>query len=300
MSSTRQLRTQIKSLKSLQKILKALEIVSTIKLQKMKKKTELLRDFLIDFMNVLHSVQDQINLFDFDKKNRDPQGRRLIIVVSTDKWLCWPITSKLTKHIASKYAERKEKVDIFVIGKKWLEFFVRDWRNIVWSLQLKDDFHEEELIPLYTYIKSSLGHKKYSKIKIYFNYFKTTMIQVPLRFKLFPLDKESFDSFLQDIDIKLNKIQKPKINALSIEPSRKLLIDKLIQETVKYIVYSAVIQNKTGEHASRMIAMKNAKDNSWELIKNISIQYNKVRQSKITQEISEIWNAKMAIEQNQK
>jgi len=66
-----------------------------------------------------------------------------------------------------------------------------------------------------------------------------------LRFKIFPLDKESFDSFLQDIDIKLNKIQKPKINALSIEPSRKLLIDKLIQETVKYIVYSAVIQNKT-------------------------------------------------------
>jgi len=85
MSSTRQLRTQIKSLKSLQKILKALEIVSTIKLQKMKKKTELLRDFLIDFMNVLHSVQDQINLFDFNKKNRDPRGRRLIIVVSTDK-----------------------------------------------------------------------------------------------------------------------------------------------------------------------------------------------------------------------
>lgn len=300
MSSTRQLRTQIKSLKSLQKILKALEIVSTIKLQKMKKKTEILRDFLIDFLNVLHSIQDSINLFDFDKKNRDPRWRRLIIVVSTDKWLCWPITSKLTKHISTKYAERKEKVDIFVIWKKWLEFFVRDGRNIVWSLQLKDDFNEEELVPLYTYIKKSLEQKKYSKIKIYFNYFKTTMIQVPLRFKLFPLDKESFDAFLQDINIKLEKIHKPKINALSIEPSKKLLLEKLRQETVKYIVYSAVIQNKTWEHASRMLAMKNAKDNSWEIIKDISIKYNKVRQSKITQEISEIWNAKMAIEQNQK
>jgi len=73
MSNTKQLRTQIKSLKSLQKILKALEIVSTIKLQKMKKKTEILRDFLIDFLNVLHSTEDQINLFDFDKKNRDPR-----------------------------------------------------------------------------------------------------------------------------------------------------------------------------------------------------------------------------------
>ena len=71
------------------------------------------------------------------------------------------------------------------------------------------------------------------------------MIQVPLRFKLFPLDKESFDSFLQDIDIKLEKIKKPQINALSIEPSKGLLIQKLIQETIKYIAYSAVIQNKT-------------------------------------------------------
>lgn len=300
MSSTRQLRNQIKSLKSLQKILKALEIVSTIKLQKTKKKTELLRDFLINFLNVLHSIEWQINLFDFDQRNWDPMGRRLIILVSTDKWLCGTITSKLIKHISTKYAERKDNADIFVIWKKWLEFFVRDGRNIVWSLQLKDDFKEEELNPLYVYIKKSLEQKTYSKIKIYFNYFKTTMIQVPLRFKLFPLDKESFDAFLQDIDIKLDKTKTPTINALSIEPSKKILIDKLIQESIKYIVYSSVIQNKTWEHASRMLAMKNAKDNSGEIIKNISVEYNKVRQSKITQEISEIWNAKMAIEQNQK
>jgi F0F1-type ATP synthase gamma subunit len=71
MANTRQLRTQIKSLKSLQKILKALEVVSTIKLQKLKKKTEVLRDFLIDFLNVLNALEDQINIFDFDKRNRD-------------------------------------------------------------------------------------------------------------------------------------------------------------------------------------------------------------------------------------
>jgi F0F1-type ATP synthase gamma subunit len=85
MSNTKQLKTQIKSLTSLQKILKALEIISTIKLQKLKKKTEVLRDFLIDFLNVLHSLEDQINIFDFDKRHRDEQGRRLIVLVSTDK-----------------------------------------------------------------------------------------------------------------------------------------------------------------------------------------------------------------------
>lgn len=298
MANTRQLRTQIKSLKSLQKILKALEVVSTIKLQKLKKKTEVLRDFFIDFLNVLQALEWSINIFDFDKKQRDEQWRRLIVLVSTDKWLCGSINSRLIKHVTGKYAERKDKVDIFVVGKKWLDYFVRDGWNIVWSLQLNDNFSEDQLSPLYIYIKKSLAEKKYAKIKVYFNYFKTTITQIPLRFKIFPLDKESFDAFLKDIDITLEKIHTPHMQALAIEPSSKQLKEKLIQETIKYITYSAVVQNKTGEHASRMLAMKNAKDNSWEIVKSVSTLYNKVRQWKITQEISEIGNAKAALEQN--
>lgn len=298
MANTRQLRTQMKSLKSLQKILKALEIVSTIKLQKLKKKTETLRDFFIDFLNVLHALEDTVNVFGFDKRHRNEEWRRLIVLISTDKWLCGPINSRLIKHLAGKYAEWKQKVDIFVVGKKWLDYFVRDGWNIVGSLQLNDNFTEDQLRPLYAYIRKSLTEKKYAKIKVYFNYFKNTVTQIPLRFKIFPLDKESFDAFLQDIDIKLEKIHKPHTQAMEIEPSVSQFKEKLIQETIKYITYSAVVQNKTWEHASRMLAMKNAKDNSWDIIKSVNILYNKVRQGKITQEISEIGNAKAALEQN--
>jgi len=85
MANTRQLRTQIKSLSSLQKILKALEVVSTIKLQKLKKKTEVLRDFFIDFLNVLHTLEGTINIFDFDKRQWKEKGRRLIVLISSDK-----------------------------------------------------------------------------------------------------------------------------------------------------------------------------------------------------------------------
>jgi len=126
------------------------------------------------------------------------------------------------------------------------------------------------------------------------------MTQVPLRFKIFPLDKESFEAFLQDIDITLQKVGKPKADTLLLEPTAQLLKQRIIEESVKYIVYSSVLQNKTGEHAARMIAMKNAKENSGDIIKDVNIRYNKVRQGKITQEISEIGNAKAAIEQAHK
>ncbi len=62
------------------------------------------------------------------------------------------------------------------------------------------------------------------------------------------------------------------------------------------MIYSSIIRNKTGEFADRMIAMKNAKDNSTTMIKNLRLSYNKARQSAVTQEISEIMGAKMALE----
>ena len=88
MANTKQIRGKIKSVKNLQKIIRALEIVSTIKLQKLKDKTNRFKSFVLDFLNILQSLKNQVNLFDFDKSTWDPNGRRLIIVVTSDKGLC--------------------------------------------------------------------------------------------------------------------------------------------------------------------------------------------------------------------
>ncbi|MBU0627312.1 F0F1 ATP synthase subunit gamma [Patescibacteria group bacterium] len=85
MANTKQIRSKIKSVKNLQKIIKALEVVSTIKLQKLKDKTDKFKTFVLDFLNVLQSMKDQINIFDFNKKSRDPDGKRLLIVITSDK-----------------------------------------------------------------------------------------------------------------------------------------------------------------------------------------------------------------------
>ena len=125
MANTKQIRGKIKSVKNLQKIIRALEVVSTIKLQKLKDKTNRFKAFVLDFLNILQSLKDKVNLFDFDKTTRDPDGRRLIIVITSDKGLCGGINSKLLKHISGKYRDRREKTDIIAIGKKGLEYFIR-------------------------------------------------------------------------------------------------------------------------------------------------------------------------------
>ncbi len=299
MANTKLIRSKIKSVGNLQKIIKALEIVSTIKLQKLKAKTISFKAFMLEFLRVLESLKDHINIFDFDKQSWNAEGKNLIIVVTSDKWLCGGINTKLLKHISQKYQDAKDNVDIIAIGKKWLEFFVRDHRNVVASLPLKDEFDESDLLMIDAYIRQAIEKKMYAKIKIYFNFFKNTVVQIPLRFKLYPLDQNSFQAFLKDLDIPEGTTLSFKQGAdLVIEPDLERFKKNLIQELLEMIVYHAALHNKTGEHAARMLAMKNAKDNCGDIIGSLQLLYNKTRQSKITNEISEIVSAKIAIEQN--
>lgn len=121
---------------------------------------------------------------------------------------------------------------------------------------------------------------------------------MPLRFKLFPIDNESFDTFAKDIDINLQTYQEaiPSYQEFVYEPNKEVLRASLLKQLAEYIIYGAILQNKTGEFAARMLAMKNAKDNAGKTAKSLTVKFNNARQSAITQEISEIVSAKIAIE----
>ena len=80
-----------------------------------------------------------------------------------------------------------------------------------------------------------------------------------------------------------------------IEPDEATLITEAKRQIRNYVIASAIVQNKAWEHASRMVAMKSAKDNAADLVKSLTLSFNKARQGAITQEISEIVSAKIAI-----
>jgi F-type H+-transporting ATPase subunit gamma len=294
----KKIKTKIKSVSNMKQITKALEVVATVKLQKVKKQTENYREFMSDFLKIMNVVRFKLNILNTNKL--DPDGRRLIVVMSSDKGLCGNLNSKLFKHIFQKYNEVKDNVDIFCIWKKSFEFFARAWFNVVWHLNLQDDFNENDLTDVYNYILAGIAENKYSKIKVYFNYFKNTITQVPLRFKVFPVDQDSFDSFVQDIGLDLDDVINDgnwlDYKDLIVEPDLKFFKQEMLRQFTQHMIYWAALQNKAGEFASRMLVMKNAKDNANEMIKGLVLSFNKARQSLITQEVTEIMSAKMAIE----
>ncbi len=299
MANTKLIKTKIKSITNLQKIIKALEIVSTVKLQKIKQQTTNFGNFMTHFLWVLNTIKDKVDIFDEQNKlneqiikeqNENIFGRRLIILLTTDTGLCWSMNSKLIRHLNEKYGKEwiKENVDLFIIWKKGFDFFVWAWWNIVGTAHIKDTFTESDLNSLFVFIKQSLKEQRYAKIKIYFNYFKNVITQLPLRFKLYPLDQESFDSFLEWVDINLDNVAPLPHDQLILEPNPKEFAASLIEKIIQNIVYYTMLNNKASEQAARMLAMKSAKDNCWEIVDGLQILYNKTRQQKITQEISEI------------
>ena len=296
MANTKQIRTKIKSVKNLQKIIKALEIVSTVKLQKLKGVISSYRAFMESFLEVLKEVRKEVNIFDFDEKTWNPNGRRLLIVVTSDRGLCWAINSRIFKRMEKNYGNVKDNVDIFVVGKRGLEYFVRNGRNVVGSAMISDKVFLREVKPISVFIRQALEEKKYAKIKIYFNFFKNTMIQMSTRFKLYPLDEESFETFLQNTGLEVDLLESIEKKYLMVEPDIETFKFDFLQVLIRNIIYSAVLNNKTSEHAARMLAMKNAKDKSLAVLNQLNLLYNKTRQAKITQEISEIVSAKVAIE----
>ena len=293
--NTKHLKSKIKTIRNLQKTIGALEIASTSKLQKIKNQTAFFKEFFYEFLHVLNYVQKQVNIRESDLLDIEQDGKRLIMVITTDKGLAGAINTNLFKRIEIAYGYRKEKTDVIAIGKKGEEYFTKNGRNVIASLQLKDKIAPNELVELYEYLRSAIYEKRYSRIKLYFNFFKNSLIQRPTRFTLFPLTPETLDEFIKEIELK-NPVNKSEVEEMLVEPDEERYSDHMIQYLIENMLYYSILNAKTSEHASRMIAMKNSKENCGDLESRLTSLYNKSRQMKITQEISEIVSTKSVIE----
>lgn len=294
MANLKQIKTKIKSVGNLKKITRALEVVSTVKLQKVKTQADGLKEYLVDLLAILSNVNESYSLFE-ESLDSSWSSKELAIIITSERGLCGWLNSKILRKVYNEKKWAIENTDFFVVGKKGLEFIKRMWGNIVWSLSVSDKFEEKELLPLYTYFEKATQGSEYGKVTLYFNYFRNSMVQTPTNVQLFPFAKEDFDRFLKEIEIDYTFNSDIGQKDLMLEPSLEEFMDEAKRQIRNYLISSAIVQNKAWEHAARMIAMKNAKDNANSFVKSLTLTYNKARQWAITQEISEIVSAKIAI-----
>mgnify|MGYP000406124320 CR=1 FL=1 len=245
------------------------------------------------FLSTVYKVSNVLPIF---STSSDVSGMKkdLIIIVWSEKGLCGWLNVRLFKKIMHDFDP--VSTDCFVVGKKAAEFCHKQGYQVVGKCHLKDDFSDVELQNLYAFLHQTLKKNPYKTISVVFNFFKNTLQQIPVILQTYPLDRKVIEDFFTKIWISELLIEKkPMFHWILLEPSRAKLAKSLSEQLMNYVVYGTVLQNKTGEMAARMLAMKKAKDNAADRIKYLTIAFNKARQWAITQEIMEIVAAKAAI-----
>jgi F-type H+-transporting ATPase subunit gamma len=284
-ANTRDIRRRIKSVKNTAQITKAMQMVAA---SKMRKAQQLAVDGR-PYAQLLNRISSALSEVTFDEKHplleRRPVKKEMVIIISTDKGLCGALNTNLLRE-AAKFSP---ETTVFVTaGKKGAQWAMRSNRNVIADFQLKDtpSFLETKAI-------SKLAIEKFldgtvDKVTLLMTRFVNTLTQVPFAFELLPV--APLPSNQETVD----KMREGPMD-VTFEPNAPAVLDALLPYYAHFAVYRAVVEARAAEHSARMVAMKSATDNAKQLIKDLTLEYNKVRQAAITTELLEITTAQMAL-----
>jgi F-type H+-transporting ATPase subunit gamma len=203
----------------------------------------------------------------------------LIIIVSSNKGLCGAFNTNVGK-VAISLANEKypnAKVSFASIGKKAREYTIYKGYNVISNYDyVFDKLTFENVIPVAQEFMNLFLNSKFDKIEIVYNSFKNAATQI--------ITTEQFLPVNTDTEKTIKKTQ----NDYIFEPSKDEILEHVIPLALKTQIYKAIIDSFASEHGARMTAMHKATDNAGELLKELTLTYNKARQASITNEILEI------------
>jgi len=290
----KQIKNKIISTKKTGKVTKAMESVSAVKMRKSQLRAFESRPYVHAAMRILSRLSASEEALQHPLSIRRTTGRKLVVVVTSDKGLAGSVNSAVLKQV-EELMRTSEAFDVIAVGRKALEFAQRRELNIVAShTNISDAITVSDIADIAAAVMSAYaGTDTYAKVEIYYQNFISTFEQAPTKRQMLPLDPAEIHYIMAGIKPKVGKFSgnvdaSDAVINYQIEPNATAVLDVLIPQLVQILLFHALLESKASEHSARMVAMKNATDNSKEMINALTIKFNKARQAKITAEISEI------------
>jgi F-type H+-transporting ATPase subunit gamma len=288
MANTQDVRRRIKSIRNIGQLTKAMQMVAASKMRRAQQHALAGRPYAAVMNKVLVSLQ----------KRTDPRlhplleirdvKKELLLIISTDKGLAGALNTNLFREAANF---DQSKTAFVVTGKKARQYIARTKRELLADFELKDSPSFVETKPLSKFCTEKFLNREVDKVSVLHTHFINTVNQRPVIQTLLPissfdLPKKHEESALEDIDPLLGYV---------FEPSAEHVLDAVLPYYIQYQVYQMILDARASEHSARMVAMKNATDNANDFIKDLTLEYNKMRQAGITTELLEIATAQMAL-----
>ena len=281
MASSREIRQRIKSVKNIQHITKAMKMVAAARLRRAQERAESSKPFAMKIKEMLANVAE----FETDLSHPLLEVREVkniaYYVVGADKGLAGAYNSNVVKLAAAQLQEH-DNAHLITIGRKVKEYFSRRNYEIVESFE---GFSEKPEYFDAVAVAKSMAQRytsgEFDEINIVYTQFKSAISHKPVVAKVLPVEPP------QAGDIGVAEENSSRSGYI-FEPSPAETLKLLVPRYLETVIYAAFMQSAASELGARMAAMSSATDNSSEIISNLTLYYNKIRQAGITREITEI------------
>jgi len=284
MASLDDLRKRIVSVKSTQKITKAMKMVDAAKLRKAQESAERGRPYSEKMQNIIlnltRSISDPANAPKLLVGTGKEQAH-LCVVMTSDKGLCGGFNSnicRLAKNYFLKILKEGKTLKIITVGSKGNDQLKREYgKFIIQKLSFKDrkkiSFNEADEVG--KIILDLFEKNEFDKCVLFYNNFKNVITQIPQAEQIIPAEKKEDSKTSSE-------------TFYEFEPDEDEILDDLLPKNISTQVFKAFLENSASEQGSRMTAMDNATRNAGDLVKSLTIVYNRSRQAAITKELIEI------------
>jgi F-type H+-transporting ATPase subunit gamma len=287
MPNTLDIRRRIRSVKNTAQITKAMQMVAASKMRKAQAAALAGRPYQEALDRVLDALHGKVDQLENPLLEQRPVHRELIVVISTDKGLCGPLNTNLFRELGTVDSA---KTGYVTVGKKAVQFLARTRKDILADFPASEIPRFREIRPVASFCSERFLNREIDQVRVLYSKFVNTLTQQPTFRRLLPIAAGDI--------IPGEKAAKEKApgGEFVFEPNENAVLAAILPHYLSYQIYQMVLDTRASEHSARMVAMKNATDNAKQLVKDLTLEYNKVRQASITTELLEISTAQLAVQ----
>lgn len=213
-------------------------------------------------------------------------GRHLVYVISTDRGLCGALNTNLFRELLKL---DEATTDFVVSGRKARSALQRLRRPIKADFELHDNPSYRQTREIAKYLMDCFLEGRCARVSVLHTHFKSTLSQEPRLMPILPISAVAAVAQAMEDDDSTEELE------FKFEPNPRAVLDVLLPHFFNFAVHTLVLDARASEHSARMVAMKNATDNAKDLMKDLTLQYNRIRQDSITKELLEISSAQAAM-----
>ena len=289
MPSLQSLRRKIASVKNTQKITKAMKMVAAAKLKRAQERILASRPYAHQMREVMGNLSQRVNRASHPLLSRRDGNTLELLVVTSDRGLCGAFNTNILRRAVEFLEEQRQQgkqVSVSLIGRKSIDFFKRrDWPIRQEWPGVFDRLSFEHALDIGQNVVAQYHEGTFDHLYVIYNEFKSAMQQEVIVEKLLPIESlENQEGSAQSSG-----------GSYLYEPDKHDLLETLLPKHFEIQTYRALLESAAAEQAARMTAMDGATRNAGELIKKVTLFYNKTRQAAITKELMDIVGGAEAI-----